>query len=270
VPTPSPSPSTSDETLRLAGMALHNGVLIIGPTHWAAAIRTKEGVVEHVVRKRPVAPAGVLDAPLLRGPAALAQMIAILPALKRAMPQAKLAIEMPSVIGSMAAGAVLSRLSRGRRSAALEAGAGLAALGSMLFTLRTGPLAEYHGAEHKAIGGYEQGISAAEASKEHERCGTHMAVPMLLTNLAATQLFRRLMPGRPAAANLAGSAAGMVLATEFAKRSQDGHDSAVQRLAARVGTGLQSVASTREPSAEQLEVAEAALTAVLQAEARVA
>jgi hypothetical protein len=33
----------SDEKLRLGGMALRNGLLVHGPTHWAAAVRAPDG-----------------------------------------------------------------------------------------------------------------------------------------------------------------------------------------------------------------------------------
>ena len=32
-----------DDKLRLGGMALRNGLLVHGPTHWAAAVRTPSG-----------------------------------------------------------------------------------------------------------------------------------------------------------------------------------------------------------------------------------
>ena len=45
--------------------------------------------------------------------------------------------------------------------------------------LRGGDLASYHGVEHKAIGGYEDDCDAAEATKEHDRCGSNLVAPML-------------------------------------------------------------------------------------------
>ena len=51
---------------------------------------------------------------------------------------------------------------------------------------------QYHGVEHKAIGAYEAGTDdAADATKEHERCGSHLVAPMLASNLAGTLLLRR-------------------------------------------------------------------------------
>ena len=35
-----------EDKLRLGGMALRNGLLVHGPTHWAAAVRTKAGDVK--------------------------------------------------------------------------------------------------------------------------------------------------------------------------------------------------------------------------------
>ena len=34
-----------EDKLRLGGMALRNGLLVHGPTHWAAAVRTDDGEV---------------------------------------------------------------------------------------------------------------------------------------------------------------------------------------------------------------------------------
>ena len=57
----------SDGKLRLGGMALANGVLVHGPTAWACAIRTDEGV--KVVARRKRFRAASVSNPLLRGPA---------------------------------------------------------------------------------------------------------------------------------------------------------------------------------------------------------
>jgi uncharacterized protein YqhQ len=35
----------TDEKLRLGGMALRNGLLVHGPTHWAAAVRREDGTI---------------------------------------------------------------------------------------------------------------------------------------------------------------------------------------------------------------------------------
>jgi hypothetical protein len=58
------------------------------------------------------------------------------------------------------------------------------ALAPALFALRGGELAAYHGVEHKAIAAYETDADAADAAKEHDRCGSHLMAPLLSLNLA--------------------------------------------------------------------------------------
>ncbi|HEY0277850.1 MAG TPA: hypothetical protein VGC32_06240 [Solirubrobacterales bacterium] len=40
------SPKPKAKKLRLGGMALRNGLLVHGPTHWAAAVRRPDGSIE--------------------------------------------------------------------------------------------------------------------------------------------------------------------------------------------------------------------------------
>ncbi len=256
--------------LQLAGMALANGVLIIGPTHWSAAIRTPDGSLATATRRR-----WHLDAftriPALRGPARLAEMMLVLPAVRRALPAARLPMESPRIATVALAGSVLHRLTRSRSTSAVlvESLAPVAVLTAFLATLRTAELAQYHGAEHKVIGGYEQGIPADQATKEHERCGTHLAVPMTMINTAATIGLRVLMPRTPQLAAALGAAIGVTASTELMRSMQrTSRDTAVTRLVRRAGMYVQSVASTREPTSDQLDVASAALRRVLDAEAR--
>ncbi len=46
----------SDVPLRLGGMALRNGLLVHGPTSWAAAVRAPDGSVRAVSGRKPRAP----------------------------------------------------------------------------------------------------------------------------------------------------------------------------------------------------------------------
>ena len=53
---------------------------------------------------------------------------------------------------------------------------------------------QYHGVEHKAIAAYEQDDEdAGDAAKEHDRCGSHLVAPMLASNVAGTLLLRRAL-----------------------------------------------------------------------------
>ena len=76
--------------VRLGGMALQNGVLVHGATSWACAVRDAEGAL-HVAsgRKPHFAPAARSRIPVLRGPIALAEAFALLPMVRRALPQAR-------------------------------------------------------------------------------------------------------------------------------------------------------------------------------------
>lgn len=76
--------------LRLGGMALRNGLLIHGPTSWAAAARAPDGGIRVAAGEKPsfATRAGAL--PLLRGPLKLAEALAVVPLARRRLPEARL------------------------------------------------------------------------------------------------------------------------------------------------------------------------------------
>src|ERR687896_44286 len=186
--------TTPDGKLRLGGMALRNGLLVHGPTHWAAAVRNRAGAIEVASGRKPRLRA-VDPIPGVRGVARLAEAMAVIPLVKRALPEARLPFQDPGVV-AVAAGASLG--------------------GTLLRRpLRGGELAAYHGVEHKAIGAYETGADdARDATKEHERCGSHLVAPMLASNLAGTMLLRRAVEKPGALANGAVALASSALAVE--------------------------------------------------------
>ncbi|MDQ3866136.1 MAG: hypothetical protein M3304_04825, partial [Actinomycetota bacterium] len=67
------------DKVRLGGMALENGVLVHGPTSWACAVRTDEGEVKVASGRKPLRAAEIRSG-LLRGPARLAEALALVPA----------------------------------------------------------------------------------------------------------------------------------------------------------------------------------------------
>jgi uncharacterized protein YqhQ len=244
-------------------MALGNGVLVHGPSAWACAIRTADGV--KVVARRKRLRASKVSSPLLRGPARLAEAFALLPQVKRALPEAELPMQRPRVLASLAGSAVvLQAVKRSSlRPAARELVTALLSLTPAAFALGGGELAGYHGAEHVSIGSYEHGESRP---KEHERCGSHLVGPMLLTsavgNLVAERAPRRI---RTAARAVAGLGALVASVETFGWMARN-PSHPISRALAKPGHELQHRFGTREPTAEQLEVAEAALQACLELE----
>jgi hypothetical protein len=208
------------------------------------------------------------DVPGLRGLVRLGEAFAVIPLVKRGLPEAKLAFENPAVIGVAAGASVAGSLLRRRsRGMAGEVGASLLALAPALFALRGGELAAYHGVEHKAIAAYESDdADAADASKEHERCGSHLMAPMMAANVAGTLLLKKALERPNALAGGAVALASTAAAVEVFAWTERHADSPVTRALKRPGYELQRVIGTREPDERQLEVGRAALAEILRVE----
>ena len=251
----------SEEKIRLGGMALPNGVLVHGPTSWACAIRREDGTLE-VASARKRFPAARVTSPLLRGPARLAEALSLLPQVKRKLPAARLPMQSRSVLATMVGATVAVRVIRESRlrPAAQELLAGLLSLAPAALALRGSDLAAYHGAEHISIGTYEHGPGA---TKEHERCGGHLVGPLLLTSAAGNAL-AGLAPERARGSARAVAQIGALAASTEIFGWMTRHPThPVAQALSRPGHELQHRLSTAEPTAEQLEVAEAALAACL-------
>src|SRR2546421_10487333 len=114
-------------------------------------------------------------------------------------------------LGAMLGAALTAQAVRsaGPRTVAREAAVGIVSLAPSLLALRGGELAAYHGVEHKAIASYEHDDpDAADAAKEHERCGSHLIAPVLAANGAGAAVRRKVAePARPAAAGGGGAGA---------------------------------------------------------------
>jgi hypothetical protein len=205
----------------------------------------------------------------VRGVLRLAEAMAVIPLVKRGLPEAKLAFESPSVIGVAAGASVAGALLKRRvRGTAGELGAALVGVAPALFALRGGELAAYHGVEHKAIAAYEADTpDAADADKEHERCGSHLMAPMIAANLAGTLLLKRALERPNVLAGGAVALASTAAAVEVFAWSERHADSPVSRALKRPGYELQKAIGTREPDEHQLEVGRAALAEILRVEA---
>jgi uncharacterized protein YqhQ len=261
------SPVTEGK-LRLGGMALRNGLLVHGPTHWAAAVRDRKGEIQVASGRKPRVQ-GVENMPGVRGVVRLGEAFAVIPLVKRRLPAAKLPFESPAVIG-VAAGASIGGafLRRRLRGVPGETAAALVSLVPAAFALRGGELAEYHGVEHKAIAAYEapDDTDASETAKEHDRCGSHLVTPLLASNVAGTVLLRHAIekPG-PLAAGAVTIASTAAAVEVFAWCERNSETRTAQALR-RPGFEIQRLLGTREPDERQLEVGRAALAEILRVE----
>ncbi len=258
------------QRLRLGGMALRNGLLIHGPTHWAAAVRGADGALEVASEPKPeLAPRLAARMPGLRGPLKLAEALAVLPLVRRRLPTARLPFEDARVVATIGASLVLTAALRKRLgSSALREGA-VQAIGAApaLVALLDRDLAAYHGVEHKAIAAYEQGIDdPSGVPKEHDRCGSNLITPMMLLSAGGTVLLERLVDKPGPVARAAVGLGGASIAVEMFAWSDRHHGDPLAEAFHTPGREIQRLIATKEPTPEQLEVGVAALAEILLAE----
>ncbi len=128
----------------------------------------------------------------------------------------------------------------------------------------------YHGAEHKTIFCYEQGLpltpeNAATMPKHHPRCGTSFLFVVLVVNILVTSVLFSFVEWRNMWVRVGLHLLILPLIVgityEF-NRYVGRHDNAVTRVLSRPGMWLQNF-TTYEPDASMLEVAIAAMEAVI-------
>jgi uncharacterized protein YqhQ len=255
----------AEDKIRLGGMALANGVLVHGPKSWACAIRTDEGELKVVARRKRLRAARV-ESPLLRGPVRLLDAMALIPQIRRALPEAKLPFQRPVVLAAMLGSATVVKLVRGSPNigpAAQELVSGLLSVAPAALALRGSDVAAYHGAEHISIGTYEHG---EEAKKEHERCGSHLLGPLLATTAIGNVLASRAPAHIRTPVRLGAQLVAVAASTEIFGWMVRNPEKRLARALAKPGHELQHRVATAEPTRAQLEVAEAALAACLELE----
>jgi uncharacterized protein YqhQ len=239
------------ERLRLGGMALRNGLLIHGPTHWAAAVRGLDGSIEVASERKPeLAPSLASRIPGLRGPLRLADALAVLPLVRMRMPAARLPFENRRVLGTIGATLVMTAVLRRRfgSSALREGVVQVVGAAPALVALLDRDLAAYHGVEHKAIAAYEQGIDdPAGVPKEH---------------VMLERLVEKPSPAARAVVGLAGAS----IAVEMFAWSDRHHGDPLAEAFHTPGREIQRLIATKEPTPQQLEVGVAALAEILRAE----
>ena len=261
---------------RLGGMALANGLLVHGPGHWAAAVRDEDGRVVVASGRKHLFRAGPLtDLPLARGLVRLGEAFAILPAVRRGLPQARFAMEdRRAVVGAVAATAVAAVARRKLRWViAQEAVGAVAGLAPAVLTLRGSRAAVWHAVEHKSIAAYESGgaeeVAHADVhAKEHDRCGSNLILPLLVSTVVGNTISRRFLRHRTLGARAVVGALSVGAAVEVFSFSARRPEHPVSRIVHGVGHAMQSGFATREPSPSDLLVGRAAMEALLRAEGR--
>ena len=254
-----------DEKIRLGGMALVNGVLVHGPHAWACAVRGEDGELKVASEYKRFRAAEVKN-PLLRGPARIAEIFALLPQVRRRVPEAKLPFQRPQVLAAMGGTAFVVRAikdSKRLSPLAAELVGGVLSLAPAALALRGGELAAYHGAEHISIGSYEHGERRA---REHERCGSHLLGPLVASTAIGGALAAKAPKHLRGPARAAAQLGAVAASTELFAWMTRNPDKPLSRALAWPGHELQHRLATAEPTPEQLEVAEAALAACLELE----
>ena len=274
--------------VRYGGQAVFEGVMMRGADRYAIAVRRPDGGIEVAVRPLPTWGRGLKEVPLVRGVVALAEALPLgyrsllwsaehgLGQVRRAprwweriLSVASVAVvivvasALPAAAGRWAAGAI----GIGAAAPMLEMAFGVAMLYGYLRSVgRLGEVVRLfanHGAEHKVVNAFEAGApltveSVQRFSTRHPRCGTSF---LLVVGVVAAIVF-----AAAGAMSLGGLIATRVLAlpviaaiaAEVQLRLADSGGGPLSRP----GLALQRL-TTREPSDAQVEVAIAALQAVL-------
>ncbi|MFZ4584624.1 MAG: DUF1385 domain-containing protein [Acidimicrobiia bacterium] len=290
--------SRSREPRYLGGQAVLDGVMMRGLQSWSVAVRAPDGSINVVVHDAPGWTDSVRHIPLVRGVVTLAESLTL--GMKALTWSSDQAIPEDEKVGKGAMGVslvvafaffigvfvllpllgarFLADALSGQRVVfhIIEAALSLSIFVGYLALIGRIPdirrVFEYHGAEHKAIAAYENGApltpeSADRFTTAHVRCGTNF----LLTVMVIAILVHAVV-GRPALPILIGARIISIpiiagLAYEIIRFAASHQHWGWVRALTVPGLTLQKL-TTRPPSPDQLEVAIAAVQAVLTDEQR--
>ena len=259
---------------RLGGMALANGLLVHGPTHWAAAVRGHDGAITVASGRKPRFVRGAVgNAPVIRGVLRMAEALAVVPAARRGTPGARLAMENPRVILTMIGSAAVTAAARRRMASILgqEIMISISGLMPALVALRASDAAMWHGVEHKSIAAYEAGgadevANAADHAKEHPRCGSNLVLPLMVTSVLSNTALRTVVRHPSSRLRLGVTAIGVGAAVELFSFASRRPSHPVGRVVHAVGHAMQAHLATIEPSRTDLAVGQAAMDEILRLE----
>lgn len=280
----------------MGGQAVMEGVMMRGARTWAVAVRTPEGEIEVVTHDAPTWAERWAKVPILRGVMGLAESMSLgfkalswsadrqIPEEERISSKA-MGVTMAIALAFFTAIFILIPAFVNKGIADYFGVEGFAfhlLEGGIRVTIFLGYLVligmvkdikrvyQYHGAEHKAIAAYENGVevtaeSAQRFNTDHVRCGTNF----LLTVMAVTIVVYSFV-GRPSLLWLIASRIVLIpvvagLAYEVIRFAAGHMQWWWVRALMKPGLLLQKL-TTREPTIDQVEVAVTSLRAVLTAE----
>jgi len=284
---------SGEEPRYMGGQAVLEGVMMRGASHWAVSARGLDGNIKTVVHEVPGWAERYRNIPIVRGVTGLGESLGLgyraltwsanqqVPedeqvsekAMGWAVGVAMVVFSAIFIILPALAGNSLKNVFHG--SFPLVEGVVRLAL-FILYILAIGRMRDirrvfqYHGAEHKSIAAYENGVeltpeTAQQFSTAHVRCGTNF----LLTVMVVAIVVYSLIP-RPNLLFVVGSRVVLIpliagLSYEVIRISARNIKRRWVRARMRPGLLLQKL-TTREPDLDQLEVAIASLRAVMTAE----
>ena len=291
----------ANEPRYMGGQAVVEGVMMRGESSWAVAVRTEDGSIDVEVHDAPRWAERYKNVPIVHAWWAYVEDRALTWSANRQVPEEErlsgkaMGITM-TVAMVFAAGLFIVLPALGARGLS-----GLLGINGFLFHVLEGVFIlgiflgylalvglmpdirrvfMYHGAEHKAIAAYENGVpltpeSAQRFTTQHVRCGTNFLLTVLVCAIIVYSFI-----GRPALPILVLSRLILIpiiagLAYEVIRFAAKHMDKGWVRVGMKPGLTLQRM-TTREPTLEQLEVAIASLRAVMtheqlvEVEARVA
>ena len=274
--------ASKQATARYGGRALRNGVMMVGPRAVGVAVRRPDGTIATAVEPFTMPGMWAKDIPFVRGPVSMAgllQLARVSSKLEgRLNPGARVRATLPQLAPGIGA-ALADRLTRelAKRSSdrlvvPLETVAGVAlpfiAFGISGQMPGVRELWRYHGAEHKAVNTSEAGLeltpeNARDMSRVHPRCGTVFAFWGLVGSMLAKSAINRMPNSRRKAVSGA-LAAPVVLsaAYEAVRLGWQVRENPIGKAVFSPAWQSQRL-TTAEPDEQELEVALAALQAVI-------
>ena len=188
--------SEATKKLRLGGMALRNGLLVHGPTHWAAAVRRGDGDDRGRLRAQAAARRAPSErVPGVRGVSGSARRWRSSRSSSARCPRRGCrgrtrASPAPSPSPRSAARCCAGGSRAPGGEAAITA-LSVAARRSSRCAAATSPPTTASSTRRSAPTSRTRTTRAA--TKEHDRCGSHLMAPMIAANLAGTALLRRVL-----------------------------------------------------------------------------